>query len=146
MVSSVLCFFEQKTAYEMRISDWSSDVCSSDLRHDLQPVIAGLYPRRQRGAQRPIIHRLVHMDEDGTFGRELRDPFERGRKIGMRRMRAHAQTIENPDVQILIQGTHIIGQDIEIGSISDTETICREPQPCRMDRAVERKSTRLNSS
>src|SRR3546814_6016264 len=26
-------FFKQKTAYEMRISDWSSDVCSSDLRH-----------------------------------------------------------------------------------------------------------------
>src|SRR3546814_1801927 len=35
--SSLLCvffffFFKQKTAYEMRISDWSSDVCSSDLR------------------------------------------------------------------------------------------------------------------
>src|SRR3546814_2227247 len=30
---SILClfFFKQKTAYEMRISDWSSDVCSSDL-------------------------------------------------------------------------------------------------------------------
>src|SRR3546814_5230280 len=27
------CFFKQKTAYEMRISDWSSDVCSSDLGH-----------------------------------------------------------------------------------------------------------------
>src|SRR3546814_10399216 len=27
----VFCFFKQKTAYEMRISDWSSDVCSSDL-------------------------------------------------------------------------------------------------------------------
>src|SRR3546814_2487159 len=29
----ILCFFffKQKTAYEMRISDWSSDVCSSDL-------------------------------------------------------------------------------------------------------------------
>src|SRR3546814_9863734 len=26
-----MCFFKQKTAYEMRISDWSSDVCSSDL-------------------------------------------------------------------------------------------------------------------
>src|SRR3546814_3405349 len=26
-------FFKQKTAYEMRISDWSSDVCSSDLVH-----------------------------------------------------------------------------------------------------------------
>src|SRR3546814_2766649 len=31
-------FFKQKTAYEMRISDWSSDVCSSDL-HGLQPLI-----------------------------------------------------------------------------------------------------------
>src|SRR3546814_3638406 len=29
--SVVFFFFKQKTAYEMRISDWSSDVCSSDL-------------------------------------------------------------------------------------------------------------------
>src|SRR3546814_19346327 len=37
MMSIVVCvwvffFFKQKTAYEMRISDWSSDVCSSDLQ------------------------------------------------------------------------------------------------------------------
>src|SRR3546814_8814536 len=33
MLCRVFCvfFFKQKTAYEMRISDWSSDVCSSDL-------------------------------------------------------------------------------------------------------------------
>src|SRR3546814_13749104 len=31
MFVSVFFFFKQKTAYEMRISDWSSDVCSSDL-------------------------------------------------------------------------------------------------------------------
>src|SRR3546814_3365488 len=31
VVSLCLFFFKQKTAYEMRISDWSSDVCSSDL-------------------------------------------------------------------------------------------------------------------
>src|SRR3546814_2846958 len=30
-MSSFFFFFKQKTAYEMRISDWSSDVCSSDL-------------------------------------------------------------------------------------------------------------------
>src|SRR3546814_12496350 len=30
-LGSVVFFFKQKTAYEMRISDWSSDVCSSDL-------------------------------------------------------------------------------------------------------------------
>src|SRR3546814_10885430 len=29
--SPIVLFFEEKTAYEMRISDWSSDVCSSDL-------------------------------------------------------------------------------------------------------------------
>src|SRR3546814_10173506 len=33
LIEVVFCFFffKQKTAYEMRISDWSSDVCSSDL-------------------------------------------------------------------------------------------------------------------
>src|SRR3546814_4732584 len=30
----IFFFFKQKTAYEMRISDWSSDVCSSDLAVD----------------------------------------------------------------------------------------------------------------
>src|SRR3546814_8446395 len=36
MVSLLCCFFfKQKTAYEMRISDWSSDVCSSDLLKDV---------------------------------------------------------------------------------------------------------------
>src|SRR3546814_5684630 len=33
-------FFKQKTAYEMRISDWSSDVCSSDLPKDV-PIAVG---------------------------------------------------------------------------------------------------------
>src|SRR3546814_10366421 len=33
----IIFFFKQKTAYEMRISDWSSDVCSSDLRPDPEP-------------------------------------------------------------------------------------------------------------
>src|SRR3546814_14769361 len=64
-------FFKQKTAYEMRISDWSSDVCSSDLgvpaavregawqlqrggRPDIlriQSARDGLRPRRSRGSR-----------------------------------------------------------------------------------------------
>src|SRR3546814_3889316 len=43
-------FFKQKTAYEMRISDWSSDVCSSDLhyamlyaRNDPNEALASLW-------------------------------------------------------------------------------------------------------
>src|SRR3546814_1886213 len=38
MLISLLFFFKQKTAYEMRISDWSSDVCSSDLNHGVRVV------------------------------------------------------------------------------------------------------------
>src|SRR3546814_11158386 len=38
-----LFFFKQKTAYEMRISDWSSDVCSSDLQEFLD--LFGLFAR-----------------------------------------------------------------------------------------------------
>src|SRR3546814_2534567 len=35
----VFFFFKQKTAYEMRISDWSSDVCSSDLARHRRPAV-----------------------------------------------------------------------------------------------------------
>src|SRR3546814_2361488 len=49
MLRLVSFFFKQKTAYEMRISDWSSDVCSSDLaRHRVAAVLAR--PDRRRHA------------------------------------------------------------------------------------------------
>src|SRR3546814_1302965 len=45
-------FFKQKTAYEMRISDWSSDVCSSDLAvQSSQEFHAGLYDRAWRSGK-----------------------------------------------------------------------------------------------
>src|SRR3546814_7442601 len=63
-------FFKQKTAYEMRISDWSSDVCSSDLvtarpdgSSDMVPRVPHLN-RRVLLAQRP--DGLVRED-DFTF-------------------------------------------------------------------------------
>src|SRR3546814_3177910 len=51
-------FFKQKTAYEMRISDWSSDVCSSDL-HDAAQVYP---PATQRAAQRCYRQHLRRAD------------------------------------------------------------------------------------
>src|SRR3546814_9323884 len=46
MIQFFCFFFKQKTAYEMRISDWSSDVCSSDLAaQDFQGRRQGLSPR-----------------------------------------------------------------------------------------------------
>src|SRR3546814_10150609 len=49
-------FFKQKTAYEMRISDWSSDVCSSDLI----VVVAAAGPQERRGE-----HLLLAVDGRG---------------------------------------------------------------------------------
>src|SRR3546814_3886334 len=46
-------FFKQKTAYEMRISDWSSDVCSSDLKH-LIAAMARVKSYLDYGAFTPI--------------------------------------------------------------------------------------------
>src|SRR3546814_5309233 len=62
----IFFFFKQKTAYEMRISDWSSDVCSSDLHSDVLDIevaafadrayvarpIGRPYPRTHRGPER----------------------------------------------------------------------------------------------
>src|SRR3546814_3659003 len=75
MVSSMFCyvyvlfvfsfffFFKQKTAYEMRISDWSSDVCSSDLlrRQAQHPDLAVA----QRGARhQPPVAARRGIEED----------------------------------------------------------------------------------
>src|SRR3546814_18947059 len=50
-VEFVFFFFKQKTAYEMRISDWSSDVCSSDLPYAPRTA-ASFYPTHGKsGAQ-----------------------------------------------------------------------------------------------
>src|SRR3546814_16360684 len=51
-MSIVLFFFQQKTAYEMRISDWSSDVCSSDLRRRPARPLAGRAGRRRWRSRR----------------------------------------------------------------------------------------------
>src|SRR3546814_5164701 len=50
LVVCFIFFFKQKTAYEMRISDWSSDVCSSDLGTSLDrcPAKENGYDRTDR--------------------------------------------------------------------------------------------------
>src|SRR3546814_10098450 len=57
-------FFKQKTAYEMRISDWSSDVCSSDL-----PVLAVVAQHlRERREDRPL-HPALRVPQAGAHHR-----------------------------------------------------------------------------
>src|SRR3546814_1415643 len=67
MLSCSFFFFKQKTAYEMRISDWSSDVCSSDLFRCPSPSSCDL------GDDLTLRHRLFGDDqnfEDTACGRK----------------------------------------------------------------------------
>src|SRR3546814_20973935 len=65
----IFFFFKQKTAYEMRISDWSSDVCSSDLlpRRDARPLgaLSGRPPPRAfKRLRRSTVQRDAGMIEN----------------------------------------------------------------------------------
>src|SRR3546814_7961137 len=67
MCASVFFFFKQKTAYEMRISDWSSDVCSSDLFTDEDEALL----RQFSGVATPGMAEIV--DELRAYLHEHRD-------------------------------------------------------------------------
>src|SRR3546814_2174441 len=60
----VFFFFKQKTAYEMRISDWSSDVCSSDL---YQRVRGGGQPRRRGHIAAPEMRAAEFGEQHGIL-------------------------------------------------------------------------------
>src|SRR3546814_9124804 len=94
-------FFKQKTAYEMRISDWSSDVCSSDLPEDIEREAFGgvslAQPRRQRDRT------LRGGQHVGGSNRGV-VAAERGLAGGPRGMRL---SIERIDVGCL--GEHVVG-------------------------------------
>src|SRR3546814_6133138 len=95
-------FFKQKTAYELRMSDWSSDVCSSDLR---MPV-GRLHLRRETDATqlgRDMVGRLLAVLGKGRVGRH----------------RGNAQQREQP----LDTGIHILID--EIGRASCRERVCQ---------------------
>src|SRR3546814_2231534 len=80
-------FFKQKTAYEMRISDWSSDVCSSDLserdarRISARRDMAGRPPVRCAAAATTKVD-FRSLADQGWTDDEYRDygPKRRGRK------------------------------------------------------------------
>src|SRR3546814_5879912 len=94
-------FFKQKTAYEMRISDWSSDVCSSDLGHQ--------------------------QHEPAPRDREIDDPLNHG--------------------SVLIPGGSLFEFGLDREAVGGGDLFAPgEARQDRHHRAIDRKSTRLNSS
>src|SRR3546814_4457198 len=94
----IFFFFKQKTAYEMRISDWSSDVCSSDLHAPLAAPRPALgrraQPESRRGEHppvrdRPPLSRRRRASDAGAVdgGRQARAQLASGQSRTVRRVR-----------------------------------------------------------
>src|SRR3546814_6434248 len=68
-----VCFIKQKTAYEMRISDWSSDVCSSDLMaaQEVEAFLEGYQRQVNQSRAHDTAERALAERELGALARKL---------------------------------------------------------------------------
>src|SRR3546814_1839339 len=116
-------FFKQKTAYEMRISDWSSDVCSSDLRQRA-PALREVAVVADVDAE-PAVGGVEHRPA-GVAGLEEELLVEAGdlRDVGL----------------AVLAEVAAVGVDERAGVVVDAGDVLL------VDRHQDRKSTRLNSS
>src|SRR3546814_15787696 len=101
MIDFVVCcvfFFKQKTAYEMRISDWSSDVCSSDL---LGVLVAGADPSIADPHERLIFSKLVRGIPFCDAG--FQNSFDKVRPADLRcRPRDRKRVVEGKSVSVRV--------------------------------------------
>src|SRR3546814_7109646 len=93
----IFFFFKQKTAYEMRISDWSSDVCSSDLIEPANVDRTRLPAAALRGDTRKARDRL----RDRHIGKPRdilgRDDIDNDRRLALGRDRFEDAGAKAPD-------------------------------------------------
>src|SRR3546814_950082 len=106
-------FFKQKTAYEMRISDWSSDVCSSDL--------AESRIRRQHRVEQCLGVGMARLREEPLAFRLLHNP------AGIHHRNARRHVFD--DSQIVA--------DQEVGEIELTLQVAQQVEDLRLHRYVE---------
>src|SRR3546814_3469751 len=99
-------FFKQKTAYEMRISDWSSDVCSSDLANPSAGDLLAKPHQKHRAANQR---------------RHARDAEDPARIDYGRHALSRAPAFEADGDTIALDGA----QEDEIGRASCRERVCQ---------------------
>src|SRR3546814_2376485 len=152
-------FFKQKTAYEMRISDWSSDVCSSDL-DALVAVAAGHLVARLQLA----LYRDEHLDHLEHARRQLVAPLQlldtifqlaADQGLGVVILRLHRLEVgldlvvldrELPPFVLLDAVEHLFGYVAAFLDALGSRRRRLTEQHLPEARIGDRKSTRLNSS
>src|SRR3546814_3710398 len=120
------CFFKQKTAYELRISDWSSDVCSSDLR-----------PAERAGGILVDIGDVGAIALVRNIGVELAEIVDLEPRARRDRAAAIGERTHRPHVD---RAAERLPDQRRVGGLVDDRAV----QELR--RIFDRKSTRLNSS
>src|SRR3546814_7063052 len=101
-VFCIFFFFKQKTAYDLRISDWSSDVCSSDLR-----------PKPWSGTSQ-------------AEQRDVAAACEVSAKELVRKVAEHIASNGVPAVRILLTNFSMGGTDMKIAGKEIGRATCRE--------------------
>src|SRR3546814_9964802 len=94
----VFFFFKQKTAYELRISDWSSDVCSSDLvdvalARDVEAVTVFAVPSFGVALQRQAAQRADDVSHAPAQARSLASASRLSAKASATRMRSEERRV-----------------------------------------------------
>src|SRR3546814_12175960 len=87
-ISCCVFFFKQKTAYEIRISDWSSDVCSSDLDEDNRDGRGQDQPGADERPGAPALRRMKleqhetgQREDEADEGEDVDEPAPRGARV-----------------------------------------------------------------
>src|SRR3546814_5098694 len=127
-------FFKQKTAYEMRISDWSSDVCSSDLSYSSFPRNAPPAPSSRAGgialllpgARHPFPDRAAK-DLPGRVARQGRDRSEEhtSELQSLMRISYAVFSMKKKNNRYISDYTHVVYVDITI--TTDTKSTLTQP-------------------
>src|SRR3546814_497231 len=133
-------FFKQKTAYEMRISDWSSDVCSSDLRPlpprgDRSDGLRLLFSltgrlRGSSGRNLSISCREKHMP---VTRRDFKLRTVDGVTIGVREVKGDGPGANSGTPIVLLHGTRIPGiseYDLPVPNGSLAQDLALAGHPC----------------
>src|SRR3546814_13094308 len=108
-------FFKQKTAYEMRISDWSSDVCSSDLSSPVGAILSN-------SSATVSIGNYFRFVEGDTSGAAISDDGYTITPVGGGAGLGSTRYVISEDISLIPAGAYYFE---EIGRASCRERVCQ---------------------